>query len=241
MVTKNKWYSLMERFLDDCFKLLSKIPSHSYQGKVMMYHIINKKKNYERQSCECSLEQFKEDLGKLQNRGFTFVSMRKMYEIIEKKKRLKFAVITFDDIDESIVRLALPILNQKKIPFTLFIATSFINKSDKVNSIELKKISKNSLCTIAAHSIKHSKLRFIKNSEYEIIESRKKIENELDIKIDFFAYPYGKINAVSKKNIMEVKEAGYKLAFGTIFAEVTPLTVKLLSYYYLPRLVKVDL
>ena len=51
-----------------------------------------------------------------------------MLSIIRNKDTKKFALITFDDIPESVFTNAYPILKKYNIPFTIFVAIKYIGE-----------------------------------------------------------------------------------------------------------------
>jgi poly-beta-1,6-N-acetyl-D-glucosamine N-deacetylase len=95
----------------------------------------------------------------------------------------------------------------------------------------LNEILKYNFISIGSHTINHVNLTVedIKTSENEIIQSKKMIEEILNIKIEDFAYPYGFYDLASE-NI--VREAGYRSATTTDWRFLT----KDDSMYTLPRI-----
>lgn len=128
--------------------------------------------------------------------------------------------ITFDDVFEDVFLEAFPILCKYHIPFCLFIATDLLNQEGYISVEELKamKDKGDELLTIGSHTVKHSKLRTLKASEswYEMSESKRRLEALLAEEIEYFAYPYGNIAAVSKRERRNAKRVGYKRAFSTL-------------------------
>lgn len=81
---------------------------------------------------------------------------------------------------------------------------------------------------IGCHSATHSDFNGLdeKGIEYEVISSKIKLEADLGIKINYFAYPKGRYNGQVLK---AVKKAGYKMAFsmddGYITSGIDKLTI----------------
>ena len=71
----------------------------------------------------------------------------------------KAAVITFDDVFKSVIENALPVLTEKRIPFTVFISECFIDKDGYLSSDDILILRENGLCTIGFHGRSHDKLR----------------------------------------------------------------------------------
>ena len=70
---------------------------------------------------------------------------------------------------------------------------------------------KNNGINIGAHTLSHPCLALMpdKDAEYEIKESKKRLEEKLRTTIDFFAYPYGNISSYNANIIDIVNDAGY--------------------------------
>lgn len=126
--------------------------------------------------------------------------------------------VTFDDIYEGVYTIAYPILKKYSIPFAVFVSTGYIDRPGYIKKEQLEKLREESLCTIGGHTILHPKLRKLKkrDAEREIVDGKEKLQQLLGTKIDFFAYPYGNVATVSKRDINLVQKAKYQYAFSTI-------------------------
>lgn len=136
-------------------------------------------------------------------------------QIVGGKSNGTFA-ITFDDVFENVYTNAFPILKRYRVPFTLFVSTGLLNQEGYMTSDELQELSRNALCTVGAHTVNHVRLRTANKPFEEIDTSKKELEDMVGKTVEFFAYPYGSIFACSKKNIAQVKKAGFLAAFSTI-------------------------
>ena len=96
---------------------------------------------------------------------------------------------------------------------------------------EITNLEKSGLIEIGSHTINHLSLPSQTSAVQrdEIIRSKKILEDKLGIKINSFAYPYGKLD---ESLINMVKEAGYTNATGTV--ENSTMSIDLI--YNLPRL-----
>lgn len=73
-------------------------------------------------------------------------------------------------------------------------------------------ISKDSLCTIASHTVSHIPLDCIEDEltiKNELLKSKQEIETKINQTVAHFAYPYGRYNTISKSY---VQNTGYKTA-----------------------------
>lgn len=145
----------------------------------------------------------------------------------------KGIALTFDDVPEDFFLNAYPILKGKGVPFTLFIAVSYINRPGFLSEAQIKELSADPLATIGSHGIDH--VCYSALSEGEKIrqwrESRQILESLTGRKINYFAYPYGseyQCGFFGKRRCMQY----YDYAFGTISAPIISLSKK----WFLPRI-----
>lgn len=204
-------------------------------GIILMYHNVTDQPVDTLKSCKCTVKEFEATLAAHQNDNRVFVSVDEMMELIKNKVKTPFSVVTFDDVPQNFYKEAYPILKRMQIPFVLFICIDFINKEGFLSKEQLLKLDKDPLCTIGAHTVTHPMLRKVKNSTFELEESKKCLENMLGHSIYYMAYPYGRQSSVSHRIMKKANRAGYKCAFGTIQTPISDLSSK--SVYYLPRIV----
>jgi len=136
-----------------------------------------------------------------------------------------FVAVTFDDGYQSILENALPILQQKKIPVTVFVPTNSLgsrpgwitNKEHRdaaerlLTSDELKLIEQTG-GLIGSHSVTHRPLTELSPIEAlaELTESRQVLEKILERNVGSFALPYG---AGNPDVLRLAAEAGYQRIF----------------------------
>ena len=204
-------------------------------GLVLMYHHITDEEVNIMPSCKHSPTVFRGTIERLLAEGYVFVSLDRMMEILEKKEEVKFAVITFDDIMDDVYTNALPILRQLRLPYALFVAPGLIGTDVYITREHLLEMDQDPLCTVGAHSITHSRLRKAHDPVQEIAASKRQLETLLGHKVDMMAYPFGWDCDVSRENMRQAREAGYRCAFGTIQSPVSETSSK--NLFYLPRVV----
>lgn len=97
---------------------------------------------------------------------------------------------------------------------------------------ELATISKTDFVQIGSHTVTHPILTTCSDdtAAFEITESRKILQNWLSADIPYFAYPNGAFN---QREINLLQHAGYRMAFSTEQAYVTPENLK--HIYKVPR------
>ena len=204
-------------------------------GHVLMFHHVTDKEVDINPSCLCKVEVFKSILLKYQEEGYEFVSVETALSYVKEDKERRFVVVTFDDIPDNVFTNAYPFLKENNIPFTVFITVNFIGKSDYITDEHLQVLNREPICTIGAHTMNHPLLRQVKNSDWEIKQSKIELEHILKKQIKLFAYPYGRFSAVSNKVKRQVKHAGYELAFCTVCSPLTKFSAN--DLFFLPRIV----
>jgi len=90
---------------------------------------------------------------------------------------------------------------------------------------EIIELSKDKLCTIAGHTKNHYALNQLSIEEVksEIIEANKLIEENIDKRIEHFAYPFGSTNEIGQREFDIVKSLDFKTTTttrrGTIYSK----------------------
>ncbi len=131
--------------------------------------------------------------------------------------------ITFDDGDQGVYHYVLPICKKYQIPFAVFVTTDYIGKKGYLSKTELLELGKEPLCTIGAHSLSHPRLKMLKREEIhkELELSREILEDWLNKKISYLAYPYGGFQEVDMRTIRIAQKSGYRMAFSTLHTHTT--------------------
>lgn len=67
---------------------------------------------------------------------------------------------------------------------------------------------------IASHTMTHRVLAFLseKEKQDELVESKKRLESQLNVPIDILVYPYGSMAEIDQATVNAVKKAGYQTA-----------------------------
>ena len=120
--------------------------------------------------------------------------------------------MTFDDGYADNLYVAAPLLAERNIPFTVFIATDFIKRRAKsfLTPDELKQLSMVPSATIGAHSHTHCNLTLCSDKELriELEDSKHYIEDLIGMPVTEFAYPFG----LADMRVRDaVQRAGYEL------------------------------
>lgn len=135
------------------------------------------------------------------------------------------AAVTFDDGYQNVFDNALPELESRKIPSTLFIVTEALGKrppwmahslscanGEKIMSVDHLRRLPSDLVMIGSHTLTHPVLPRLneEDARREISESRAKLEKILSQEIKLFSFPHGAFNA---KLVELCREAGYERVF----------------------------
>lgn len=184
---------------------------------ISMFHNITKTNLEIQGQDDCRIEDMMNYIRCCQELCMEFVSLDKLFSLnVEDASRNK-AVITFDDGYESVSLVAAKILTDKNIPFTCFITTSFIGKEGYISIEQLKNLSDNPLCTIGMHSDQHIfwRNKSSKELENDYIKCRRILADIIGYEPCYYAFPYGSVLAVSKKNIRVIKKLSPRAIFLT--------------------------
>jgi peptidoglycan/xylan/chitin deacetylase (PgdA/CDA1 family) len=92
--------------------------------------------------------------------------------------------------------VALPLLEKYDMPMTLFATAGFIGKEGYLSADELREMAKHPLVTIGAHGLTHPHFNELTPSEarFELMESRRLLEQMTGVRVDLMAWPYGECN-----------------------------------------------
>ncbi len=157
-------------------------------------------------------ELFEQQLMYLKNNNYEVITMEALYNMMKKGRDVsdtkKKVVLTFDDGWENQYKYAFPILKKYGVSAMFYVYTRPIGYKHFLTWEQLREM-KHSGMEIGSHTITHP---FFKKSDekslrFEIIESKKVLEEKLSIPINHFAAPFGYSNEHIESII---KEAGYE-------------------------------
>lgn len=193
------------------------------RGKVLVMHSIGQKEdNY-----NLDLEDFEQLLDKLK-----YVKCINARDVLKSKD---FVCLTFDDVRESFFTNAYPLLKQKRLPFTIFVATNFIGEKGYLDKEQIIELSKYPLCEVGSHSVSHSRFATMNRSDKnkELLDSKTILSEMIGKEVVSFAFPYGSYTAcgiVGKKIVNKY----YDYGFSTMGFDVT--IPSFISSYFIPRI-----
>ena len=143
----------------------------------------------------------------------------------ELKPNTHHAAVTFDDGYQNVIENALPELQKRGIPSTMFIITEALGRfpdwlTNPSDSARLQKIVSPDrlrelppeIMDVGSHTLTHRRLTKISEEQarQEIAESGLKLERLLNRKVKLFSFPFGAMN----DRLVEVcRESGYTRVF----------------------------
>ena len=193
---------------------------------ILMYHNIAEDSGFN----TVSIENFTKQMAYLAEQNYNVVSFDLYTRLVMENKLPRSTIaLTFDDAYTSFLEIVIPVIERYKYPAIIFVPVGFVgsyNEWDRQLSKKkiailswekLRTITSNSLVTIGAHGFSHRALATLSKKEinYEISESKKILEQELQTTIDFFSYPYGQYQHFNSSAINYLQEKKYKAACST--------------------------
>ena len=159
-------------------------------------------------------EAFEAHMAYLRDHNFHVASLAEYVAALESGNALpdRSVVITFDDGRENQYVHAFPILKQFGYTATFFVYPNPVGRRAEFMTWDQIREMQVAGMTIGSHSYTHPYLTRIadpRQLKREIEGSRVKLEKELGIHVEFFAYPFGARNADAEA---AVRNAGYKAA-----------------------------
>jgi peptidoglycan/xylan/chitin deacetylase (PgdA/CDA1 family) len=195
---------------------------------VLGYHSVDE----ERSPISTPVKMFRAQMEYLKKRRINVISLGELYKRLASAKDLptNSAVITFDDGFEGVFHHALPILKEFGFPATVFVATNFVGKHmdwEKVAGIpayrlcdwsQFRKMNEEGI-DVQSHTMSHPFLPELDEKQIgaEVEGSMKAIEENLDKKVEFLAYPFG---VFDERVIKILKTNGIKGACSGSFGKV---------------------
>ena len=183
-------------------------------GRVLLYHSFGW---FSDMRPAVSPYAFRTQLDWLESHEIEVVPLGAMLDFLDGTTELpeRVAVITIDDGELNGYTVAYPILAERELPFTLAIATEAVERHASRGTIPwdtLRRMSGDSLVTIASHSHSHPNLTALSERRLsdELVRSRELIEEKVGVRPEAFVYPLG---AHDERVRAAVATAGYRAAF----------------------------
>jgi peptidoglycan/xylan/chitin deacetylase (PgdA/CDA1 family) len=134
----------------------------------------------------------------------------------------RYVGITFDDGFENLISVALPELQRRNIPSTVFIILDALGNEfgtpellEKVMSADQLRSIPQDLVTLGSHTLTHPFLPSLRAEEAleELVESRLQLEKILNRSVTLFSFPFG---GFTGELVQLSRQAGYARVFTTL-------------------------
>ncbi|SFC15815.1 Polysaccharide deacetylase [Marinospirillum celere] len=208
-----------------------------FHASILMYHHISSSTP---PSTSTPSKTFIEHLDMLERDGFEVWPLDRVVERIQRRRPLpdKIAVLTFDDAYISVYETAMPIMEERGLPYTIFVNADPINRDRPLYmSWDQLREAKEKGAIIANHTLNHphmvrkqegeSQEEWLERMRHEVEENQRQLIDQLGTAPKLFAYPYGEYNPELEKLL---RDLGY-VAFGQHSGPASPFT----SLQALPR------
>lgn len=189
---------------------------------VLAYHKVEKRK--ELGITSIPPQKFESQIKFLKSNGFKSISPNVLLDQTQSIDHVqgKPILITFDDGYRGVYDHAYPIMQEYGFTGIIFLTVGYVGKSNSWDSApgprfqhlnwdQVREMAGSGFL-IGSHSMNHRFLTRLhtEDAKEEILSSKKKLEDSIGKRVDFFSYPYGNYNG----RILDlVAEAGYKAGF----------------------------
>lgn len=183
------------------------------QLPILMFHHIGKPQFDNRFFTPPDL--FDAEMKLLSDWGYTSVSTQSLVDAILHGADLpaRPVMITFDDADEDTYTDAFPIMRKYGFTGVMYIVHDYVGTPGKLSIEQIKEMAASGW-EVGSHSMTHPmnfKVLGRPDMDYQVITSRKKLEDMLALPVTTFAYPFGDF---SNNALAAVRRAGYSAAMG---------------------------
>ena len=170
---------------------------------------------------------FRAQLAYLAAHGYRALTLRRVYDAWTGEGTLppKPVVITFDDGYADQVRNAAPVLRRYDWPAELDLVSEALYLGSNAPARSLTPDMVRGLLHagwgLESHSVSHADLTQLYGAQLrrQLRESRRRLEELFDVRVDFFCYPGG---IYTRRVKVAVRKAGYLAATGTRYGTATP-------------------
>ena len=175
----------------------------------LMYHRFDENKY---PSTNIQMNIFKKQIKIIKDLKYNFYDPKNLEKNFSVSKTEKKILITIDDAFSSFYEIAWPYLQEKKIPFILFVSTQSVGRNGYMTWSQIKELEKENTVYIGNHSHTHNYLVSLENKDFinDIDVSSSIFKERLGYNPIFFSYPFGEYSALIKKYISKK----FKFSFG---------------------------
>jgi peptidoglycan/xylan/chitin deacetylase (PgdA/CDA1 family) len=199
---------------------------------ILIYHSIDKFNGIGSKELFVTPENFEKQMIYLREHGYTLLT----FERWQKSKSVKKPIfITFDDGYKN--NLNVYSIFQKlatgnfRPAGTFFVISDFIGRANRLSKTDLKMLADSGFISIQSHTATHPDLTKAENLNYELKESKEKIQQITGKPVIALAYPYGNTN----EHVVAETKKYYRYGLTTTPGPFSMTGLKN-ELYYLPRI-----
>jgi len=188
-----------------------------YIRPVLMYHYVLDTEKAKKDKRIITPNTLEAQLHFLKVNDYNVIPLEEFAQMLKENKGIprNTVVLTFDDGHLDNYENAYPLLKKYNMPATMFVIVNSLSEPNFVTHEQIKEMSDSGLITIGSHALSGEHLPSITEDaelKEEIYDSKRKLEEILGKRVNFFSYPIGGFN----ENIREmVIDAGYEAAVAT--------------------------
>lgn len=193
--------------------------SQVHAASILLYHHVSSKTP---KSTSVSVSQFKQHLALIEELGLKVVPLTTITNAIKNNQPVSndWVAITFDDGYRSVYDNAFPLLQENKMPFTVFVNPKMVKPSKLyMDWTQIKELSEAGVI-IANHTMAHENLvrdgltneQFINNIE----QAERQIVKQIGQNHKMLAFPYGEYNEQIENTLANLGYIGFAQHSGAI-------------------------
>jgi peptidoglycan/xylan/chitin deacetylase (PgdA/CDA1 family) len=214
-------------------------PEATRQNVILTYHSVGSAATFSQ-----PVEYFEQQMALLADE-FDIVPLPALVERVEKGAE-RLAAITFDDGFEDLFTRAFPVLRKRSLPFTVFLATGFIESEPgffdwsphyaglpPLNWHQVQEMIAAG-CHVGAHTHSHPRLSACTSEEIaqELSVSKRILEASTGTVVRALAYPFGQPHDYDRRVLALAREAGFDMGFSSLQSCVRSIT----NRFEIPRI-----
>ena len=162
---------------------------------ILIYHSIDEFTGHGSKELYVTPKNFEKQMIYLRDHGYTLLTLDRWKDLYRVNKPI---FITFDDGYKNNLK-AFDIFQKLKNEHfqptgTIFVISDFIGRSNRLSISDLKEMADSGMISVQSHTATHTDLTKIKNYEFELRESKEKIQKITGKPVIALAYPYGNFN-----------------------------------------------
>jgi peptidoglycan/xylan/chitin deacetylase (PgdA/CDA1 family) len=204
---------------------------------ILLYHRVS---DTGPDSTRVSPARFAAHLDLIREQGYQVLPLAELLEAVYGDRVLpdKAVAISFDDAYRSVGETAYPMLRERNMPFTVFVATDVVDQQSSafLDWSALKNMAKDTLVSFGPHSRSHAHLESLgldaNARAVEIDGSFARLRNQLgDTVINAFAYPYGEYSLLTEGLLADRGLYGLAQQSGAVAATTSATRIPRFPFY----------